>query len=155
MDTNIDRTWTRHPTSTGIGVDRGCVCAHCGLRSPPGGAQGALLPDATVIDPQDRGRDGRRYVTACGTEHLQVLIDRARRDWVAEQLWFGLLCRVSTLPAMRGVPVSDLGPRARLSPEQLRRAVDWNTHSDNPRVTLPGGQTLPNRHALALATQHV
>ena len=84
-----------------------------------------------------------------------MLIDRARRDWVAEQLWFGLLCRVSTLPAMRGVPVSDLGPRARLSPEQLRRAVDWNTHSDNPRVTLPGGQTLPNRHALALATQHV
>src|SRR5664279_5187994 len=33
-DTNIDRTWTRHPTSTGIGVDRGSVCAHCGLRSP-------------------------------------------------------------------------------------------------------------------------
>jgi len=55
MDTNIDRTWTRHPTSTGIGVDRGSVCAHCGLRSPPGSAQGALLPDATVIDPQDPG----------------------------------------------------------------------------------------------------
>ena len=77
MDTNFDRTWTRHPTSTGIGVDRGSVCAHCGLRSPPGSAQGALLPDATVIDPQDRGHDGRRYVTASGTEHLQVLIDRA------------------------------------------------------------------------------
>ena len=45
MDTNIDRTWTRHPTSTGIGVDHGSVCAHCGLRSPPGSAQGALLPD--------------------------------------------------------------------------------------------------------------
>jgi len=154
MDTNIDRTWTRHPTSTGIGVDRGSVCAHCGLRSPPGSAQGALLPDATVIDPQDRGRDGRRYVTACGTEHLQVLIDRARRDWVAEQLWFGLLCRASSPPAVRGVPVSDLGPRARLSPEQLRRAVDWNTRSNNPRVTLPGGQPLTNRHALAL-TQRV
>ena len=53
MDTDMDRTWTRHPTSTGIGVDRGSVCAHCGLRSPPGSAQGALLPDATVIDPQD------------------------------------------------------------------------------------------------------
>ena len=154
MDTNIDRTWTRHPTSTGIGVDRGCVCAHCGLRCPPGSAQGALLPDATVIDPQDRGRDGRRYVTACGTEHLQVLIDRARRDWVAEQLWFGQLCRASTPAAMHSVPVADLGPQARLSPEHLRRAVDWNTHSNSPRVTLPGGQPLTNRHALAL-TKHV
>jgi len=114
-----------------------------------------LLPDATVIDPQDRGRDGRRYVTACGTEHLQVLIDRARRDWVAEQLWFGQLCRASTPAAMHGVPVADLGPQARLSPEHLRRAVDWNTHINSPRVTLPGGQTLPDRHALALATQHV
>lgn len=150
MVRNFDRTWTGHPTSTGIGVDRGCVCAHCGLRCPPGSAQGALLPDAAVIDPQDRGRDGRRYVIACGTEHLQVLIDRARRDWVAEQLWFGVLCRASTPTAMRGVPVSDLGPRARLSPEQLRRAVDWNTRCEAPRVTLPGGQPLPNRHALAL-----
>ena len=78
----MDRTWTRHPTSTGIGGDRDYLCAHCGLRSPPGSTQGALLPDATVIDPQDRGRDGRRYVIACGTEHLQVLIDRARRDCV-------------------------------------------------------------------------
>ena len=43
---------------------------------------------------------------------------------------------------MHGVPVADLGPRARLSPEQLRHAVDWNTRSDNPRVTLPGGQPL-------------
>ena len=129
------------------------MCTHRGLRCPPGSAQGALLPDATVIDPQDRGRDGRRYVTACGTEHLQVLIDRARRDWVAEQLWFGQLCRASTPAAMHGVPVADLGPQARLSPEHLRRAVDWNTRSNNPRVTLPGGQTLPNRDTLASATQ--
>jgi len=155
MDTNIERTWTSHPTSTGIGVDNGCVCAHCGLRSPPGSAQGALLPDATVIDPQDRGRDGRRYVTACGNEHLQVLIDRARRDWVAEQLWFGLLCRASTPAAMRGAPVSALGRRAGLSPEQLRRAVDWNSRSNNPRVTLPGGQTLPKQLTLTSATQNV
>ena len=106
MDTNIDRTWTRHPTSTGIGVDRGSVCAHCGHRSPPGSAQGALLPDATVIDPQDRGRDGRRYVTACGAGHLQLLIDQARRDWVAEQLRFGQFCRASAAPVTRDLPIS-------------------------------------------------
>ena len=94
MDEINSRTWTRHPTSTGIGI--GLVCAHCGLHSPPGNAQGALVPDATMIDPQGPGRDGRRYVTACGSEHLQLLIDRARLDWVEEQLWFGLLCRAST-----------------------------------------------------------
>ena len=84
-----------------------------------------------------------------------MLIDRARRDWVAEQLWFGLLCRASTPAAMRGLPVSELAPRARLSPEHLRRAVDWNTRSSNPRVTLPGGQPLPNRHTPTSATQHL
>ena len=71
------RTWTRRPTSTGIGIGR--VCAYCGLRGPPGDVQGALLPDATFIDHRGTGRDGRRYVTACGSEHLQLLIDRARR----------------------------------------------------------------------------
>ena len=74
-----------------------------------------------------------------------MLIDRARRDWVAEQLWFGLLCRASGPPATRGRPDGHLGERARLSPEQLRRAVDWNARSDHPRRTLPGGQALP-RH---------
>ena len=43
--------------------------------------------------------------------------------------------------------MSFLGERARLSPEHLRRAVDWNAHTDNPLVTLPGGQTLPTGHA--------
>jgi hypothetical protein len=43
--------------------------------------------------------------------------------------------------------MSFLAGRARLTPEHLRRAVDWNTHTDNPRVTLPGGQTLPTGHA--------
>ena len=141
MDKHNSRTGTRHPTTTG--TDLGRVCAHCGLRSPPGNAHGALVPDATVIDPQGPGHDGRRYVTACGTEHLQLLIDRACRDWVAEQLWFGLLCRASTAPRMRDVPVADLGWPAHLSPEHLRRAVDWNARSASPRVTLPGGEILP------------
>ena len=95
MDEINSRTWTRHPTSTGIGI--GLVCAHCGLHSPPGNAQGALVPDATMIDPQGPGRDGRRDVTACGSEHLQLLIDRARLDWVDAQLWFGYSAAPATL----------------------------------------------------------
>ena len=141
MDDINSRTWTRHPTSTGVGIGR--VCAHCGLHSPPGEAQGVLLPDATIIDPQGHGRDGRRYVTACGSEHLQLLIDRARLDWVDDEFWFGLLCRASSSRHMTGAPLSDLGRPARLSPEHLRRAVDWNARSVSPRVTLPGGQMLP------------
>ena len=147
MDDNSGRTWSRHPTSTGIGVGR--VCAHCGLRGPPGDAQGALLPDATVIDPEDRGRDGRRYVTACGSEHLQILIDRARLDWVDDELWFGMLCRASSSRHMVGAPLSELGGSARLSPEHLSRALNWNARNASPRVTLPGGQILPTRRASA------
>ena len=139
---HTSRTGTGHSTATGIGAGVVGVCAVCGLRSAPGNVHGALLPDATVIDPQGRGRDGRRYVTACGREHLQLLIDRARRDWVAEQLWFGLLCRASIPAGMRGVPVAELGWPAGLSPDHLLRAVDWNTRSAAPRATLPGGQTL-------------
>ena len=111
MNMPTDRTGTGPPTTTG--TDLGRNCALCGS---PGSTHGALLPDATVIDPDGKGRDGRRYVTACGTEHLQVLIDRARRDWVAEQLWFGLLCRASRPPATRDLRMSILGERARLSP---------------------------------------
>ena len=138
MNMPTDRTGTGPPTTAG--TDLGRNCALCGS---PGSTHGALLPDATVIDPDGKGRDGRRYVTACGTEHLQVLIDQARRDWVAEQLWFGLLCRASRPPATRDLRMSILGERGRLSPEQLRRAVDWNARSGHPRRTLPGGQALP------------
>jgi hypothetical protein len=137
MDIPTARAGTGSPTTTNLGRS----CALCGS---PGSTHGALLPDATVIDPDGKGRDGRRYVTACGTQHLQVLIDRARHDWVAEQLWFGMLCRASRPAATRDLRMSLLGERARLSPEQLRRAVDWNTRSGHPRLILPGGQALPN-----------
>jgi len=147
MDMPTDRTGTGPPTTTC--TDLGRSCALCGS---PGSTHGALLPDATVIDPDRKGRDGRRYVTACGTEHLQVLIDRARRDWVAEQLWFGLLCRASSPPATRDLRISILGERARLSPEQLHRAVDWNARSGHPRRTLPGEQALPNDQRDAAVT---
>ena len=153
MDTNIDRTWTGHPTSTGIGVDRDCVCAHCGHRSAPGSAQGALLPDATVIDPQDRGRDGRRYVTACGTEHLQVLIDRARRDWVAEQLWFGLLCRASSPPAMRGRPGVGPGPAGPPVPRTAAPRGGLVQPQRQPSGHAARRSATDNRHALALTQQ--
>jgi len=138
METSAGRTGTRLPTTTGTALGRSC--ALCGS---PGSGHGALLPDATVIDPDGKGRDGRRYVTAWGIEHLQLLIDRARRHWVVEQLWFGQLCRASSPPSTRDLRMSFLGERARLSPEQLRRAVDWNACSAHPRLTLPGGQTLP------------
>src|SRR5664279_5595930 len=39
-------------------------------------------------------------------EGLQLLVDQARRDWVAEQLWFGQLCRASTAPVTRDLPIS-------------------------------------------------
>jgi hypothetical protein len=82
-------------------------------------------------------------VTACGSDHLQELIDQAHHDWVAEQLWFGQLCRASTQPGMNGVLVTELAEHARVSVARLRRASEWNTHHTNPTVTLPGGQIVP------------
>jgi hypothetical protein len=89
-------------------------------------------------------------------EGLQLLIDQARRDRVAEQLWFGQLwfgqlCRASTAPVTRDLPISYLGERARLTPDHLRRAVEWSTRSERPRVTLPGGHVLPTRGRITRA----
>ncbi len=39
-------------------------------------------------------------------EGLQLLIDQARRDWVAEQLRFGQFCRASAAPVTRDLPIS-------------------------------------------------
>jgi len=147
---HTSRTGTGHSTATGIGAGVVGVCAVCGLRSAPGNVHGALLPDATVIDPQGRGRDGRRYVTACGREHLQLLIDRARRDWVAEQLWFGLLCRASIPPRMRACPGGGAGlggrpltrspaPHGRLEHPQRRSSGHSSRRADtgHPAVLTP------------------
>ena len=54
------------------------------------------------IDPsgvRTRGMRGR-------IEGLQLLIDQARRDWVAEQLRFGQFCRASAAPVTRDLPIS-------------------------------------------------
>jgi hypothetical protein len=61
MNRPTDRTGTGPSTTTG--TDFGRNCALCGS---PGSTHGALLPDATVIDPDGKGRDGRRYVTVVG-----------------------------------------------------------------------------------------
>lgn len=64
-------------------------------------------------------------------------------DWVEEQIRFGQLRRASTAPATRELPMSYLGERARLTPDHLRRAADWNTRNERPHVTLPGGRIRP------------
>jgi len=123
----------------------GRLCAHCGQDIPVANGQGALIPDSTVIDFRDASLDGQRYVTACGAEHLQLLIDQAQHDWIDEQLWFGQLCRASTQPGMSGSLVTTLGEHARLSVDHLSRALTWNATSAEPRRTLPGGQIVPSQ----------
>jgi hypothetical protein len=130
-------------THTHAASSTGRTCAHCGQRIPGGSGQGALLPDATVIDAYASDRDGHRYVSACTSDHLQVLIDLARHDWVVEQLWFGQLCRASTQPGATGVVVAQLAEHAGLSDDHLRRGLEWNAQRSKPMVTLPGGQIVP------------
>jgi hypothetical protein len=83
-------------------------------------------------------------VIACGSEHLQWLIDQARRDWVVEQLWFRQLCRASAGPRMMEASLRRVSEQARLSSDQLHRALEWNAHQQQPSTTLPGGQPLPD-----------
>jgi hypothetical protein len=98
--TNDPTNRTQNQTSTSDGQAGSAPTA--GSASPRAATRGALIPDATVVDAHSLDRDGHRYVTACGSDHLQVLIDQALHDRVAEQLWFGQLCRASTEPGMKG-----------------------------------------------------
>ena len=124
-------------------------CAHCGGPVLADRGESALVPDSSVVDVDDPTRDGRRLVTACGSGHLQLLIDKARHDWRAGQLWFGRLCRASTQPRMSEAPLWLLGERAHLSIEDLQCALEWNADGDSPRTALPGGQPLPVREPRA------
>ncbi|HWC84364.1 MAG TPA: hypothetical protein VG756_30780 [Pseudonocardiaceae bacterium] len=103
----------------------------------------ALVPDSSVIHPEDPSFDGKREVHACGPAHLDELIQGARKQWSDEQLWFGRLARASTMPGMRVVSLRRVGDRARLTEEALDRALAWNARRADPDTTLPGGQRLP------------
>lgn len=118
-------------------------CDYCGRPPEPGTERWALVPDSSFVHPSDPALDGRRVVTACGTEHLEELIKRARREWTDEQLWLGQLARASVKPGLRGASLRKVAYRARLSPEQLHRTLDWNAGRTAPDTTLPGGQSLP------------
>lgn len=122
----------------------GEVCAECGGAIARGLRYTALAPDSSVIHPSDPTRDGWRLVTACGPEHLQCVIDRAKAIWVDEQLWFGQLARVSSRPELRGAALSRLSRLAGLSEQQCARALAWNARCDPPSRRLPGGQWLPD-----------
>jgi hypothetical protein len=123
----------------------GRVCGHCGLPVATGNEQTALVPDSSAMFPQDAVLDGQRMVTACGPEHVSVLVGQARRMWVDEQWWFGRLCRASVQPGMVGATVPRVAESARLSPQQLRAALAWNAERNIPQAVLPGGQPLPDQ----------
>ncbi|ATY16396.1 hypothetical protein CU254_16240 [Amycolatopsis sp. AA4] len=105
---------------------------------PPGKLQTALVPDSSRADPADFAGHGQRLVYACGDEHMAQLVEQARRDWVDEQWWFGLLCQASRTARQASLP--ELARQARLSDGQLDAALKWNRDSEHPLRRLPGGQ---------------
>ncbi len=54
---------------------------------------------------------------------MSVTYYRVHRAWVAEQLWFGRLCRASARPRMGNVPLWRVAAHARLSPRHLIRVL--------------------------------
>ncbi|GAA1024630.1 MULTISPECIES: hypothetical protein [Amycolatopsis] len=115
------------------------TCERCGEQIPPGKLQTALVPDSSRVDPADFAGHGQRLVYACGDEHMDQLVEKARRDWVDEQWWFGLLCQASRSARQASLP--ELARQARLSDRQLNAALQWNAAADRPLRSLPGGQS--------------
>ncbi|WP_116206624.1 hypothetical protein [Amycolatopsis circi] len=113
-------------------------CERCGEQIPPGKLQTALVLDSSRVDPADFARYGQRLVHACGDDHMAQLVEQARRDWVDEQWWFGLLCQASRSAERESL--SELARRARLSAGQLDAALEWNARTADPLDCLPGGQ---------------
>ncbi|MFD2467550.1 hypothetical protein [Amycolatopsis silviterrae] len=113
-------------------------CERCGEQIPPGKLQTALVPDSSRVDPLDFARHGQRLVYACGDEHMAQLVERARRDWVDAQWWFGLLCQASRSAGQASL--AELARRARLSDGQVEAALAWNAGEEHPLRRLPGGQ---------------
>ncbi|MGW7533839.1 hypothetical protein [Amycolatopsis sp. NPDC054798] len=119
-------------------VPRREACEHCGEQIPPGKLQTALVPDSSRVDSADFARHGQRLVYACGDEHMTLLVEHARENWVDGQWWFGLLCQASRSAARASLP--ELAHRARLSDGQLDAALKWNAGEACPLRRLPGGQ---------------
>lgn len=117
-------------------------CGYCGTAIPAVHAIGALVPDSSAIDPDNPSCDGQRHVVACGTAHLDLLIERANATWIAEERWLGQLCRASMQPGTTGATVVELGARARMPTEHVRRAILWNSRREKPLRAFPGGQLL-------------
>lgn len=115
------------------------TCGHCGEQIPPGKLQTGLVSDSSRVDPADFAGHGQRLVYACGDEHMAQLAEKARRDWVDEQWWFGLLCQASQISRQASLP--ELARQARLSEGQLDAALEWNNDREDPLACLPGGQS--------------
>ncbi|WP_409181001.1 hypothetical protein F9C11_31570 [Amycolatopsis sp. VS8301801F10] len=114
-------------------------CELCGEQIPPGKLQTALVPDSSRADPADFAGHGQRLVYACGDEHMAQLVEKARRDWIDAQWWFGLLCQASRTARQASLP--ELARQARLSDRQLAAALEWNASREHPQRRLPGGQS--------------
>lgn len=119
-------------------IRRRKLCDRCGEQVPPGKLQTALVPDSSRVDPADFASHGQRLVYACGDEHMTELVEKARRDWVDEQWWFGLLCQASR--AARQASLAELARQVQLSDRQLDAALEWNRDREHPLRCLPGGQ---------------
>ncbi|MFB6437084.1 hypothetical protein ACFCVY_09905 [Streptomyces sp. NPDC056411] len=91
------------------------LCDLCGGFIPSDLQIFSLVPDSSVIHPDDPGQDGQRLLAACSPEHLAELQQQYRqRPYVNEELWSGKIAR-----ALRAHPEG-------LDEEQLVHATGLN-----------------------------
>ncbi|MBN0042841.1 hypothetical protein JS756_01670 [Streptomyces actuosus] len=113
------------------------LCDLCGTAFPEAEAVTADVPDSSCAHPAHDGYDGLRRITACGTEHVEVLREEyLRRPFVQEELWAAKIVRAfGSGPPVRGL--EELGRRTGLHGPEIRRAIAW--HNERLRRIGPGG----------------
>ncbi|MET8766771.1 hypothetical protein [Streptomyces sp. NPDC004658] len=129
------------------------LCDQCGVTFPEDDAVRGYVPDSSSVSRHNDWFDGLRLVTACGTDHFDVLRETyRRRPYTEEELWAAKITRALT----EGPPtlsIVELQCRTGLHEPEIRRAIAWhNIRRGRGGGTVTTGPDRPSRRAIASPT---
>lgn len=101
------------------------LCDVCGAVITDGSEVYGTVPDSSAIHASEPKFDGRRFVAACSTEHLdQLCAQYADRPFIAEEQWAGKVGRA--IEADPGLSVPAIAETTGLTPSQVRDGIEWH-----------------------------
>ncbi|MFE2157995.1 hypothetical protein ACFW9M_09280 [Streptomyces lydicus] len=118
-------------------------CDLCGGPIPPSLQIFSLVPDSSVIHPEDPDQDGQRLLAACSPEHLSDLQQRyRRRPYANEELWSGKIARALRAHP-EGLDDEHLVQATGLNFIQIEHALSWESERFLRSETLPDADETP------------